>query len=206
MMRWAVASTIAFAWLGASAQAQPHQATHYSYYGISGNSPGSIYTTMISRGPKVGGVKAYAKTLAISTPVIKMVQGNTCQIRQFDINFTFDINLPKLKNEAALTGRTKSEWKAFSGFLKVHEETHRRIWMEFANIFEARARGLKARTCSEMAAKIVKVRTQLAVVCNRRQEAFDNAQQQVLLRQPFVKLVLAQGTHSSTALKSRRKG
>jgi predicted secreted Zn-dependent protease len=188
-----------------SVLAQPHQTTKYSYYSIQGDTPGSIYATMIKRGPRVGGVKAYAKTLAVSTPYVQILQGKTCKLQSFSLNFSFDINLPKLKNESAVTGRTKAEWKSFARFLKTHEETHRRIWLAYGSALEAKVRNIKAGSCAELAGKIIKLREQMTASCNREQEAFDAAQQRVLLQQPFVKLVLAQASVSTTALKVQKK-
>jgi predicted secreted Zn-dependent protease len=184
-----------------SASSQPHQTTKYSYYRISGNTVDSIYSAMISRGPRVGGVKAYAKTLAVSTPSVQVVQASTCQVKKFNLNFSFDINLPKLGNPGALNGRTKAQWAAFSGFLKTHEETHRRIWLEYAQALESKVSGLTASSCSELTAKILQLQKQMNADCNKKQVAFDVAQQGALMRHPFVRLVLAHSTASSNALK-----
>ena len=200
-----VASLVMSSLLCGPVVGQPHHATKYSYYAIQGDTPVSIYATMIKRGPRVGGVKAYAKTLAVSTPSVKIIQGKTCQIQAFALNFNFEISLPKLKNESAITGRTKAEWLSFARFLKTHEETHRAIWLAYGSALESKVRGLKAKSCSELASRIIKLRQQMSAACNRKQEAFDTAQQRVLLQQPFVKLVLAQASYSTKALKVHKK-
>ena len=194
-------SLLVSAFVCESVPAQPHQATKYSYYAIQGDSPASIYATMIKRGPRVGGVKAYAKTLAVSTPSVQILQGKTCKLQSFSLNFNFDITLPKLQNENAITGRTKTEWRNFARFLKTHEETHRKIWLAYGSALEAKVRNIKAGSCAELASRIIYLRQQMAASCNREQEAFDAAQQHVLLQQPFVKLVLSQASVSTTALK-----
>lgn len=200
-----LASLIVSSLLSGPALGKTRQATKYTYYSIQGDTPVSIYATMIKRGPRVGGVKAYAKTLAVSTPSVQIIQGKTCQIQAFALNFNFEISLPKLKNESAITGRTKAEWQSFARFLKIHEETHRAIWLAYGSALESKVRGLKAKSCTELASKIIKLRQQMSAACNRKQEAFDTAQQRVLLQQPFVKLVLAQASYSTKALKIRRK-
>jgi predicted secreted Zn-dependent protease len=196
---------LALVLVGESAIAQPRQTTKYTYYAIQGNTPVSIYATMIKRGPRVGGVKAYAKTLAVSTPSVIIAQGKTCKVQNFSLNFNFDINLPKLQNAGAITGRTKAEWQSFASFLKTHEETHRKIWLAYGSAFEAKVARLKAASCADMATKIINLREQMAASCNKEQEAFDSAQQRVLLQQPFVKLVLSQASASTTALKVHTK-
>jgi predicted secreted Zn-dependent protease len=182
------------------AASRPHQKTTYTYYSISGDTPVTIYSTMIKRGPRVGGVKAYAKTSAISTPSVQIVQGEVCKLKDYKLNFAFDINLPKLSNEKALTGSTKAQWQNFSRFLKIHEETHRKIWLEYGAALEAKVWSIKASSCAELAAKIVDLRVQMAKACSKKQDAFDVAEQKRLLRHPFVKLILSRGTKTSNAL------
>ncbi len=196
----AIVILVSTGFLAGPALTQPHQSTKYSYYSISGDTPVSIYSTMISRGPRVGGVKAYAKTLAISTPYVQIIQGATCQLKDFRLNFAFDINLPKLRNENALTGSTKAQWRNFSSFLKIHEETHRRIWLEYGASLEARVRAVKASSCKELAAKIISLRNQMARECSKKQDAFDASEQKRLMRHPFVKLVLARSKKTTNAL------
>ena len=43
-----------------SALSKPNHTTKYTYYTVSGNTPGAIYSALVKRGPRVGGVKAYA--------------------------------------------------------------------------------------------------------------------------------------------------
>jgi predicted secreted Zn-dependent protease len=179
---------------------QPHYSTKYTYYTISGNNAGAIYATMVNRGPRVGGVKAYAKTSAVSTPSAQIIQGKTCKLKDYRLNFAFNINLPRLKNEAALSGNTKTQWRNFANFLKVHEETHRSIWLEYGAALEAKVWNIKASSCDELAAKIIKLRDQMGRECSKKQDAFDAAEQKKLMRHPFVRLVLLNVGHSTKAL------
>ncbi len=183
-----------------AALSQPLNSTKYTYYTISGNNAGAIYATMVNRGPRVGGVKAYAKTSAISTPSAQIIPGKTCKLKDYKMNFAFNINLPRLKNEGALTGNTKTQWRNFASFLKIHEETHRKIWLEYGAALEAKVWNIKAGSCDELAAKIIKLRDQMGRECSKKQDAFDAAEQKKLMRHPFVRLVLLNGAHSTKAL------
>jgi predicted secreted Zn-dependent protease len=197
----AVLLGLTFAFLSSQpAISRPHEKTKYSYYTISGDTPVSIYSTMIRRGPTVGGVKAYAKTSAVSTPSVQIVQGTVCKLKDYQLNFAFDINLPRLSNEKALSGSTRSQWQNFARFLKVHEETHRRIWMEYGTALEAKVWSIKASSCAELTAKIVSLRNEMAKQCAKRQDAFDVSEQKRLMKHPFVKLILAKGAKSTNAL------
>lgn len=182
------------------AQAKPVHSTKYTYYSIAGNSPGAIYTSLIKRGPRVGGVKAYASTTAVSSQAGQMHQGQFCEIKNYKFNIDFTIKLPKLQNEAALTGVTRSEWKNFSAFLKVHEETHRSIWLSCAAALEANIRAVRTPNCKAADAKATALWNKMKASCAKKQVAFDAQQQRALMRQPFVQLVLKRGGRSQHAL------
>lgn len=188
-----------------SAISKPIQATKYTYYTIYGDTPAEIYTTLVKRGPRVGGVKAYASTTAVSSQSGQLMQGKSCSLEDYKFKIDFTIKLPKLKNETALTGITKTDWKKFSSFLKTHEETHRSIWLACASELEAKVHAITARSCADLNEKTTKLWEQMRTSCAKKQDAFDVAQQRVLLQQPFVKLVLSQGARTSNALAVPRK-
>ena len=136
--------------MGKSAISKPNQTTKYTYYTISGNTPGAIYTTLVRRGPRVGGVKAYAATTAVSSQSGQLTQGKYCSLENYKFKIDFTIKLPRLKNEAALKGTTKADWKKFSSFLKIHEETHRRIWLACAAALETKVKAIQTSSCAEL--------------------------------------------------------
>ena len=191
--------------MGKSAISKPNQTTKYTYYTISGNTPGAIYTTLVRRGPRVGGVKAYAATTAVSSQSGQLTQGKYCSLEDYKFKIDFTIKLPRLKNEAALKGATKADWKKFSSFLKIHEETHRRIWLACAAALETKVKAIQTSSCAELNEKSTKLWEQMRVSCAKKQDAFDVAEQARLLRHPFVKLVLTQGSRSSRALAVLKK-
>jgi predicted secreted Zn-dependent protease len=193
-------SVLAASVLGNSTFAKPNQTTKYVYYPISGNTPAAIYATLVKRGPRVGGVKAYAATTAVSSQSGQLVQGQNCALEQYRFKIDFTIKLPKLRNEAALTGTTKTDWNKFSSFLKIHEETHRSIWLACASELEAKVKAVQAKSCAELNDKSTKLWEQMRTSCARKQDAFDVAEQARLLRHPFVRLVLSQGARTTTAL------
>lgn len=188
-----------------SAFSKPVQTTKYIYYAIYGDTPAAIYATLVKRGPRVGGVKAYAATTAVSSQSGQLIQGSNCTLNDYRFKIDFTIKLPKLKNEAALKGATRTDWKKFSSFLKAHEETHRSIWLACAATLEAKVKAIQAKSCTELNEKSTKLWEQMRVSCAKKQDAFDVAEQARLLRHPFVKLVLSQGARTSTALAIPKK-
>jgi predicted secreted Zn-dependent protease len=193
-------SILAASLIGESALSKPTQTTKYTYYTISGDTPGAIYSTLVKRGPRVGGVKAYAATTAVSSQSGQLIPGKFCSLEDYRFKIDFTIKLPKLRNEAALKGATKADWKKFSNFLKIHEETHRSIWLACAAALETKVKSIQTKSCSELNEKSTKLWEQMRISCAKKQDAFDVAEQGRLLRHPFVRLVLSQGARASTAL------
>jgi predicted secreted Zn-dependent protease len=187
-----------------SADAKPLQSTKYKYYAITGDTAPEIYSAMIRRGPDVNGMNAYASTSATSAQSGKLIlQGGVCRVDGYNFSIDFVINLPKLKNEAALSGQTAAKWSQFKNFLKVHEETHRTIWLGCAKELEAQVRGLRTADCKALDRQAAALWKKMRASCDRKHAAFDNAEQRRLVRHPFVKLVLGARVKSTKALKAR---
>jgi predicted secreted Zn-dependent protease len=185
--------------------ARPIEKTKYKFYPISGNTPGEIYSAMIRRGPDVNGVNAYASTSATSAQSGRMVlQGKSCRVDGYKFSIDFIINLPKLKNEAALTGATASRWSQFKSFLKTHEETHRSIWMGCARKLETQVKSLRTGDCKVLDKQAAQLWKKMRSSCDRQHAAFDAAEQKRLLRHPFVRLVLNQRYATSRGLRASK--
>jgi predicted secreted Zn-dependent protease len=181
--------------------ASPIEKTKYKFYPITGNTPGEIYSAMIRRGPDVNGVNAYASTSATSAQSGRMVlRGQSCRVDGYKFSINFIINLPKLKNEAALTGATAAKWGQFKSFLKSHEETHRSIWMGCAKNLEAQVKALHSNDCKALDRQAAALWKKMRTSCDSKHAAFDAAEQKRLLKHPFVRLVLNQRLTASKGL------
>jgi predicted secreted Zn-dependent protease len=184
------------------AVARPVEKTNYKYYTIKGDTPGEIYTSMISRGPDVNGVNAYASTSAISSQNGKLIQqGKSCRIGDYNFKINFTINLPKLKNEQALVGQTSAKWGQFKSFLKSHEETHKSIWLACAKTLETQVRGLRAKNCKSLDKQAAVLWKKMRTNCDKKHAAFDASEQRRLIKHPFVRLVLNGRAVSTKGLK-----
>ena len=196
---------LALSLLTVSAEAKPKATTKYKYYTITGDTPAAIYAAMIKRGPDVNGVNAYASTLATSTQSGRLLQGTTCKVQDYNFNINFTINLPKLRNEAALEGETKAKWAEFKSFLKSHEETHRSIWIGCAQTLEGKIEALRTKNCKTMDKQAAKMWQGARTQCDVKHKAWDKAEQKRLLRHPFVALVLGNQLRTLTAVKGLKR-
>lgn len=187
-------------WAGV-ASAKPAQSTRYTYYTIRGDTAAKVYASMMKRGPRVNGAKAYASTLATTTQNGKLSQGAYCRIEDYRLKLDFVIRLPKIKNERVLPPGERKRWQQFSAFLKVHEETHREIWLGCAADLERQVKAIKAKSCSEADRKANQLWEGIRAACNKKHTAFDIAEQKRLMKHPFVKLVYnrSAATHGAGA-------
>jgi predicted secreted Zn-dependent protease len=202
MLKVIVTVAAAVVLLVSPAAAKPDEKTRYKYYSISGNSAPAIYSAMIKRGPDVNGVNAYASTSATSSQNGRLIaQGKSCRVDGYNFKINFTINLPKLKNESALTGQTAAKWGQFKSFLKSHEEQHRSIWLACARNLEAQVKGLRTTDCKKFDAQSTNLWKKMRKSCDKQHAAFDAAEQRRLLKHPFVKLVLNQRASSTKGLK-----
>lgn len=198
-----IAPFVAAAAIGLAAEtaAKPTQKTRYTYYTVSGDSAADIYAAMLRKGPKVNGTKAYAATSATTTQDGKLIQGKSCSIQDYRVKLDFVIKLPKIRNEKLLPPAERKRWQQFSAFLKAHEETHQRIWMDCAADLERQVKAIKARSCDDADRKASQLWERMRQQCSRKHAAFDQAEQKRLLSHPFVKLVYKRtsGQHGAKA-------
>ena len=185
--------------LAAGAAAKPAFTTKYVYYPVGGKTPQDIYRAMLNKGPRVNGAKAYAATSAVSSQDGKLTQAGTCQIKDYRLNIDFEIKLPKITNEKVLAPLDRRRWQQFSRFLKLHEETHRAIWLGCAANLERQVHAIDVKTCAEADARATKLWEVARKSCTKKQDAFDAAEQKKLIRHPFVQLVYrrSQQTHAA---------
>ena len=176
--------------LPASVAAQPVQTTIYSYYTVTGNSSAEVYNAMLRSGPRVGGSDAYAATTASTSQDGKLVQGQSCQVQNYRLKMNFTIRLPKLAAGARLAPAEHSRWQQFAQFVQRHEETHRSIWLGCAQALENQVKALHAESCAEASRKAAELWDVMRKTCARKHDAFDTAQQMLLIRQPFVRFAL----------------
>jgi predicted secreted Zn-dependent protease len=162
---------------------------------------------MIRRGPHVNGAKAYAATSMNPSQEGRLVQGKSCRIDDYKIKANFVIRLPKMRNEAALGGETLARWRQFSTFLRKHEETHRSIWMGCASELENRISELRTPNCGALERKAAALWASIKGRCDKKHDAFDNAEQLRLVKHPFVRMVLRKSpqTVRAAAVPSKRK-
>ncbi len=119
-------------------EAQPKSSTTYTYYTVSGKTAGEIFNAMRRQGPTVNGMKSFASTTMTTLQKGYLEPGKSCQIKGFALQLNFVTKLPRVANEKALPASDLARWRQFSQMVKVHEATHRSIWLDCAASSSAR--------------------------------------------------------------------
>jgi predicted secreted Zn-dependent protease len=186
------------------ALARPANDTAYEYYSVAGKSAAEIHNNMIRRGPHLSGKNAYALTTMKSAQTGKLIQGKTCRVSDYNVNMSFKMRLPRLRDGVKLSGAERGRWNAFAAFVRRHEETHRAIWLGCAKEMERRVRAISAKSCGAWEAAEKKIVAAVVSSCNAKHQAFDAAEQRSLARHPFVRAAFGGGV-KAVAAKRRKK-
>lgn len=181
--------------------AQPVTTTKVKHYVVNGTTAQSLDQQMTTRGPWHGRGRAYANIVVNPGFTGQLVQGSSCNLHNFKVTAEFTMTLPKLANGAKLSRDLQSRWASFVSFVRRHEEGHRTIWLDCMSKAERRVAALRAGTCPELNSKIDRVFEEEWQVCERRQDAYDLAEQQKLVRHPL--LVAASRVQRATAQQAR---
>jgi predicted secreted Zn-dependent protease len=168
------------------AQAQPPTVTKIKYYTVNATTAQSLNQQMIARGPLHGPGRAYANIVAKPDYSGRLVQGQTCRLEDFTITAEFTMTLPKLGGGVKLSRDLAARWESFQTFVRRHEEGHRGIWIETMQKAQSRISALRAATCQQLQAQIDGVFQEEWRAGERRQEAYDRADQQRLVRHPLL--------------------
>jgi predicted secreted Zn-dependent protease len=169
------------------AMARPFAVTHYEYYSVSGISAASLHQSLVVHGPQVNGYKAYAATSMDTHQNGALVQTpDGCAIRNYQLKLTFTMRLPRLKSGLPMSPDLRSRWASFDKFVRAHEAGHRSIWMSCASGVEARVRAIRARSCDAAQATAAGIINAMWSQCAQRHDAYDAAQRNPLMRQPFI--------------------
>jgi predicted secreted Zn-dependent protease len=169
------------------AMARPFATTHYEYYSVSGMSAAALHHSLEVHGPQVGGYKAYAATSMDGSQSGALVQSpDGCAFANIQLKLTFTMRLPRLAAGSAMNPDLRAKWASFEKFVRLHEGVHRSIWMSCAAATEAKVRTIRAGSCEAARAKATGVMNEMWTQCAKRHDAFDAAQRNPLMRQPFI--------------------
>ena len=201
-------SLIAFATTGSvlsalPAQAEPPTVTEIKYYTVDATTADSLDQQMISRGPVHGPGRAYANIVAKPDYSGQLVQGRSCRLEDFTVRAEFTMTLPELGAGTKLSPDLTARWESFQTFVRRHEEGHRDIWIDTLRNAETRISALRAPTCQQLQGMVDEAFQEEWRAGERRQDAYDRADQQKLVRHPLLVAASAARRKVGSALAPR---
>jgi predicted secreted Zn-dependent protease len=175
-----------------SAQASVVQRTTYRPFIVHGKTAKAIYQSVVNRSQRQGKFRTYATTEVRLNPSVHLVTKPSCKVDAAIIEARFVIRLPQLANEAALAPALRSDWTAFVGELKRHEEHHRDIWLGCAADFASAVTGAAASDCKTFTRSLGERIRATSKACRARNDAFDEQAQSRLPGNAFIRRALLQ--------------
>jgi predicted secreted Zn-dependent protease len=184
-------------------QAEPPTVTTVKYYTVNATTAQSLDQQMIANGPVHGPGRAYANIVARPDYSGQLVQGRSCRLEDFTVRAEFTMTLPKLGAGTKLSPDLKARWDSFQAFVRRHEEGHRDIWIDTMRKAETRISALRAPTCQQLQGMIDGAFQEEWRAGERRQDAYDRADQQKLVRHPLLVAASAARRKVGSALAPR---
>ena len=169
-----------------TANAEPLSNTEIKYYTVESTTARSLNDEMIAKGPLHGPGRAYANIVARPDYSGQLVQGRLCRLEDFTVRAAFTMTLPKLGDNTRLSPDLRARWESFQKFVRQHEEGHRTIWIETMEKAQRRISALSAATCPQLQVEIDEVFQKQWSAGERRQIAYDLADQEKLVRHPLL--------------------
>ena len=175
--------------IGQNVEAKISQSTTYNYFKVQGQTPREIYISLLKHAKGPGGHDAYAFITTRISQKTDFVVGKNCSFRNYNISSSFKITLTKLVNAGVASSATKQNWAGFASVLQRHEEHHRDLWLACVRNFENQVRSMSAKNCSALSSKFRSLWKAMQKKCTAQNSAFDLAERQNFLRQPFIQKV-----------------
>ena len=170
----AVVTAAGIAATAAATAAEVTSRTTYRDYPIGGSTPRSIVDYFHNhpfpgdRGPALANLRAdYA--LAITTKE----RGGLCRVATINLNVGFVVTLPRATEESRMSRGTRSMWRVAVAFARAHEDGHRRMDLQCARTFVARAKRISAESCWAVESDVRRLLQSAEAACQARQVGYD---------------------------------
>jgi predicted secreted Zn-dependent protease len=164
-------------WTTAASPAGVTSDTVYRTHWVGGTTPKTIVSFM-RRNPVAGDHgAAYANirptyALAFDTAT----RGGSCRTTDVELDMRFVVTLPGTRNEARMSGRTRSAWRAFVDFARRHELQHRSSYLECGRTLVQQVQAARAGSCGELRREVRRMLETAKRNCDAKQAVFDRAE------------------------------
>ena len=103
-----------------------------------------------------------------------------CRTSDVSLDMRFVVTLPASRQEARMSARTRSAWKAFTAFSERHELQHRSIYLECGRSIVRQVNAARSSSCSQLRREVWQILSAAKRTCEAKQSAFDRAERHSL--------------------------
>lgn len=169
----ALVAVAAFGISELSAVAEVRTTTATRTYTVGGSTASALVSSMRSGG--IHGTAVASINPNYSLNLSTGMAGSTCRASAVTLNVRFSQTLPTARTSNMASG-TRSAWNSFAAYARQHEATHKRIYIQCANNFVAKAKKMTAGNCMALQASIRRMLETDKRTCEARQRAYDRAE------------------------------
>jgi len=172
-------------WAGA-AQPEVISKVRYKTYTVRGQTVAEIWRDIGVRGPHQRHRGLYAQALSeirYKWSATYQRRSQSCRVQKAKIEVHVLITLPKWSGEKRGDPRLRKSWKRYLAKVRRHEDMHKTIALETANIVDREfKKAPQYRTCNALRFYLNKTADRLLARERRRQDRFDKTDPPIQLR------------------------
>ena len=189
-----------------AAVAAPNVSTKFKSYSVPGSSAQQLFSHMSRYGPHANGSPALATTAASFSHSAKLDEKRSCRLRDYTVNMSFVITLPKARNQNAMSKPLRKRWKQFASHARWHELQHKAIWIGCAKKIERKVRQIGRQSSCEVAwSKARNIANAELARCDQLHAAFDNKESTRAASLPLIKQALRPTTRTRSNVPVKRR-
>ena len=180
----------AFLWAARSPPAAGgvSQRTVEQAYWVSGTTPQELVGFMVRHPTRGDHGAAWANIRPDFRLSLRTRQHGGCAVSRVDLHIDFTMTLPRGRSEGTMGRQTRKLWRSFAKFARNHEFGHRRIYLDCAKAFAARARKLPPMaSCHGLQAAANQLMRSQMAACEPKHQAFDRREAGRLRSHPLLR-------------------
>lgn len=116
-----------------------------------------------------------------------------CRASNVTLKIHFTMTLPRARSTSGMAASTRSAWNAFAAYARQHEETHRRIYVQCANNFVAKAQRITAPSCAAVQASVRRLFEAEKRSCEARNRAYDRSERKRVAGMSLFRMASSRG-------------
>ena len=116
-----------------------------------------------------------------------------CRASKVTLKVHFTITLPRARSTSGMAASTRSAWNAFAAYARQHEDVHKRIYIQCANNFVAKAQRVTGPSCATVQASVRRLLEAEKRACETRNRAYDRSERKRVAGMSLFRMASSRG-------------